>query len=150
MSNHLSNNWDKARKEYQIHKELALQSKNDDALKIVNKRLEEVNIGQERVKKPVKVRIENLGPEINSPYTDYGPIISADEDVLMLTSRRPGTTSGPEGDKDEYIDEYWEDIYQSFSFGNKWTKAKNIGPPVNTDVHDATNQYKIARKFCHN
>ncbi len=139
MSNHLSNNWDKARKEYQMHKDLVLQSKNDDALKIVNKRLEEVNIAQERVKKPVKVKIENLGPEINSPYTDYGPIISSDEDVLMLTSRRPGTTSGPEGDKDEYIDEYWEDIYQSFSFGNKWTKAKNIGPPVNTDVHDATN-----------
>jgi outer membrane protein OmpA-like peptidoglycan-associated protein len=139
MSNHLSNNWDKARKEYQMHKDFMLKSKNEAALKEIDKRLEEVNIGQERVKKPVKVKIENLGPEINSPYTDYGPIISADEDVLMFTSRRPGTTSGPEGDKDEYIDEYWEDIYQSFSFGNKWTKAKNIGPPVNTDVHDATN-----------
>lgn len=139
MSYHLSNNWDKARAEYQLHKEIVLKSKDEQDLNKINKRLEEVNIGQERVKKPVKVKIENLGPEINSPYTDYGPIISADEDVLMFTSRRPGTTSGPEGDKDELIDEYWEDIYQSFSFGNKWTKAKNIGPPVNTDIHDATN-----------
>jgi outer membrane protein OmpA-like peptidoglycan-associated protein len=139
MSNHLMNNWEKARKEYQLHKEIVLKSKNEEALRKIDKRLEEVSIGQERVKKPVRVKIENLGPEINSPYTDYGPVISADEDVLMFTSRRPGTTSGPEGDKDEYIDEYWEDIYQSFSFGNKWTKAKNIGPPVNTDVHDATN-----------
>lgn len=139
MSNHLSNNWDKARNEYQLHKEFIVSSKNEGELKKINKRLEEVNIGQERVKKPVKVKIENLGPEINSPYTDYGPIISAEEDVLMFTSRRPGTTSGPEGDKDDYIDEYYEDIYQSFSFGNKWTKSKNIGPPVNTDVHDATN-----------
>ncbi|HRG57583.1 MAG TPA: OmpA family protein [Bacteroidia bacterium] len=139
MSNHLANNWDKARSEYQLHKEFVLKSKNEKELLKINKRIDEVNIGQERVKKPVKVKIENLGPEINSPYTDYGPIISADEDVLMFTSRRPGTTSGPEGDKDDLIDEYWEDIYQSFSFGNKWTKAKNIGPPVNTDVHDATN-----------
>jgi outer membrane protein OmpA-like peptidoglycan-associated protein/tetratricopeptide (TPR) repeat protein len=139
MSNHLANNWDKARTEYQLYKDLVLKSKNENELKKIDKRLEEVNIGQERVKKPVRVKIENLGPEINSPYTDYGPIISADEDVLMFTSRRPGTTSGPEGDKDDLIDEYWEDIYQSFSFGNKWTKAKNIGPPVNTDVHDATN-----------
>lgn len=139
MSNHLANNWDKARAEYQLYKDEVLKSKDEKELIKINKRLEEVNIGQERVKKPVKVKIENLGPEINSPYTDYGPIISADEDVLMFTSRRPGTTSGPEGDKDDLIDEYWEDIYQSFSFGNKWTKAKNIGPPVNTDVHDATN-----------
>jgi outer membrane protein OmpA-like peptidoglycan-associated protein len=139
MSNHLTNNWEKARKEYQLHKDFVVKTKNEDELRKIDKRLQEINIGQERVKKPIKVKIENLGPEINSPYTDYGPIISADEDVLMFTSRRPGTTSGPEGDKDEFIDEYWEDIYQSFSFGNKWTKAKNIGPPVNTDVHDATN-----------
>jgi outer membrane protein OmpA-like peptidoglycan-associated protein len=139
MSNHLSNNWEKARIEYQKHKDFVLKTKDEKELIKIDKRLEEVRIGQERVKKPVKVKIENLGPEINSPYTDYGPIISADEDVLMFTSRRPGTTSGPEGDKDDLIDEYWEDIYQSFSFGSKWTKAKNIGPPVNTDVHDATN-----------
>ncbi len=139
MSYHLANNWDKARTEYMLYKEQVTNAKDEKAIKKINKRLEEINIGQERVKKPVNVKIENLGPEINSPYTDYGPIISADEDVLMFTSRRPGTTAGPEGDKDESIDEYWEDIYQSFSFGGKWTKAKNIGPPVNTDVHDATN-----------
>ncbi|MCC6251916.1 MAG: OmpA family protein [Bacteroidia bacterium] len=140
MGYHLINDWDKSRKEYEKHKEYVLTTKNNEKeLKKINKRLEEVSIGEKMVKKPVRVKIENLGPEINSPYTDYGPIISADEDVLMFTSRRPGTTAGPEGDKDESIDEYWEDIYQSFSFGNKWTKAKNIGPPVNTDVHDATN-----------
>jgi outer membrane protein OmpA-like peptidoglycan-associated protein len=139
MSYHLSNSWEKARAEYELHKQVVLKTKNETNLKQIDKRIEEVNIGEERVKKPVKVKIENLGPEINSPYTDYGPVISAEEDLLMFTSRRPGTTSGPEGERDEYIDDYWEDIYQSFSFGGKWTKAKNIGPPVNTDVHDATN-----------
>jgi outer membrane protein OmpA-like peptidoglycan-associated protein len=139
MSYHLMNNWDKARLEYQLHKDFVLKYKTEEQLKEIDKRIEEVNIGQERVKKPIRVKIENLGPEINSPYTDYGPVISAEEDLLMFTSRRPGTTSGPEGDKDEYIDDYWEDIYQSFTFGSKWTKAKNIGPPVNTDIHDATN-----------
>jgi outer membrane protein OmpA-like peptidoglycan-associated protein/tetratricopeptide (TPR) repeat protein len=139
MSNHLQNNWDKAKAAYLLYKEEVEKAGKQDEIKKVIKRLEEIEIGKEMIKNPVNVTIENLGPEINSPYTDYGPIISADEDVLMFTSRRPGTTEGPEGDRDEVIDDYYEDIYQSFSFGNKWTKAKNIGPPVNTDIHDATN-----------
>lgn len=139
MSNHLANKWDKAREEYSLYKDIVVKNNNIDAIKKIDKKLEEISIGEQMVKKPVKVKIENLGPEINSMYTDYGPVISADEVVLMFTSRRPGTTEGPEGDRDEVIDEYYEDVYQSFSFGNKWTKAKNIGPPVNTDIHDATN-----------
>jgi tetratricopeptide (TPR) repeat protein len=80
MSYHLMNNWDKARLEYQLHKDFVLKYKTEEQLKEIDKRIEEVNIGQERVKKPIRVKIENLGPEINSPYTDYGPVISAEED----------------------------------------------------------------------
>ena len=34
-----------------------------------------------------------MGANINSIYPDYTPVISADEEILFFTSRRPSTTS---------------------------------------------------------
>ena len=37
----------------------------------------------------LKVEIENIGEQINSPFLDYAPLISADGSLLIFTSRRP-------------------------------------------------------------
>ena len=84
--------------------------------------------------KQVKVEIENLGEIINSEYTDYVSTISADESVLMFTSRRKGTTGG---EFKPQIQEYTEDIYIAENKNGIWSKPKNIGKPVNTERHDA-------------
>jgi flagellar motor protein MotB len=76
-----------------------------------------------------------MGTEINSKYVDYSPVISADEDMLMFTSRRQTTTGGT---YDEYNEEYREDIYRSYKKSDKWETASNIGPPINTSENDAT------------
>lgn len=79
-------------------------------------------------------RITNLGPEINSPFPDYVPLISADGNHLYFTSRRAdgvSKTLDPNG-------HFFEDIYQSSRETEGWSSAVNLESPVNTEGHDAT------------
>lgn len=96
--------------------------------------LAECKTGIALKEKPIRVFIDNAGPEVNSKYSDYGPVISADESVMLFTSRREGTTGGA---IDPGINEYMEDIYMSTKLNGKWTNATNLGTPVNTPDHDA-------------
>lgn len=83
---------------------------------------------------PVRALIDNLGPNINSKYSDYGPVISTDESMMIFTSRREGSTGGAM----EYDNQYFEDLYISYSEGkNKWSPAINM-KSLNTEEHDAS------------
>ncbi|HIA12393.1 MAG TPA: hypothetical protein EYN69_10045, partial [Flavobacteriales bacterium] len=65
---------------------------------------------------------------------DYVSTISADESILMFTSRRKAR----DGEEfDEYTYEYLEDIYISYNENGEWSKPKNLGKPVNTPRNDA-------------
>jgi len=64
------------------------------------------------------------------------PVISADETVLIFTSRRPGTTGGQ---IQESTGQYHEDIYLSVKdSAGQWTTPENIGTEINTAGHDAS------------
>jgi len=130
--------WDKAIQRYQEYK---AQIKPDDKdakaiLADVDKKINECRTGIELVKNPVLVFIDNVGSEINSAFPDYAPVISADESVMMFTSRRDNTSGGGIDPNDQM---YYEDIYLSTGEDGKWYPSKNMGKPVNTDNrHDAT------------
>ncbi|MDF2438883.1 MAG: hypothetical protein K0Q95_3259 [Bacteroidota bacterium] len=132
---HLDMQWDKAISEYK-----AFQSTIKDVgefkelIEEVNKHITECLTGKEMVKNPLRVFVDNVGAEINSQYPDYGPVISADESVMLFTSRRPNTTGGL---IDPGINEFFEDIYITTKKDGKWTPAQNMGKPVNTEDHDA-------------
>lgn len=134
---HLNMDWDKAIAEYQTFKAGLDPKKKDQAFLIADasKKIAECNYGKELVKSPVRVFIDNIGNKVNSPYPDYGPIISADEDIMMFTSRRNTTTGG---NIDENYDEYFEDIFVTYKFNEEWGVPTNVGPPINTPGHDAT------------
>ncbi|ANQ50898.1 OmpA family protein [Flammeovirga sp. MY04] len=79
--------------------------------------------------------IVNLGPNINSEYQDFAPVLSADEKTLIFTSRRPDSKGG---DIDPIDGLYYEDVYIAHhDEEGVWQKAKNIGTTVNTKGHDA-------------
>ena len=82
---------------------------------------------------PVDVRIENIGPLINTEYSEYVPLVSADESVLIFTSRRKGST----GEKLDPTGRYFEDIYISYKEKDEWLLPVGIGPNINTDSYDA-------------
>lgn len=132
---HLDLQWDKAIEEFKLFQKTLKKGEEMELLtEEINKHIKECTFGKEFVKKPVRVFIDNVGPEINTQYSDYGPVISADESIMLFTSRRPSTTGGQ---VDPKINEYFEDIYVSTHKNGKWTPAVNMGPPINTEDHDA-------------
>lgn len=133
---HVNMDWTKAIKEYQTYKSKSLKAADKEKTDDVDKKIAECKSGIELVKNPVEVVIENIGTEINSSFPDYHPVISADESVLIFTSRRDNTTGGYMDPGDQM---YYEDIYISTNENGKWSPAKNMGKPVNSENrHDAT------------
>ena len=133
-SYHLKMDFKKAVEMYERYR----TSLNTDELKakneIVNKRIEECNFGIKMKAQPVNVEILSVGKAINSAYPDYRPLISADESMMLFTSRRPNTTGG---ERSPYDMQYFEDIYIAYNIDGKWQAAENIGAPLNTPDHDA-------------
>lgn len=84
------------------------------------------------VRDSIHVKIENLGPAVNSEYPEYAPLITSDESLLVFTSRRPVISKSSKGIRTS------EDIYASYKEGEQWKKAANIGSPINTNGNDAS------------
>ena len=136
---HLSAKWAEAIAEYQQAQPVGSNTRNGDAQALttndLQRRMLECRNGQKLMAKPVRAFIDNAGPELNSSASDYGPVVSADESTILITSRRAGST----GDKkDPEGNGFFEDIYQATWRGKAWSTATNLGAPVNTDDHNAT------------
>lgn len=131
----LNMEWEKAIKEYQTFKQNMGPKTTKEEVEEINKCIAECGYGATYVKNPVRVFIDNIGKKINSADEEYSPVISADESVLMFTSRRKTTTGGR---KDLEINDYFEDIYLSVrSAGGEWQEPVNMGKSINSDGHDA-------------
>ncbi|MGB0390864.1 MAG: OmpA family protein [Salibacteraceae bacterium] len=87
------------------------------------------------------ISFENLGEEMNSQFDDYGPIIMDNNEVLLITSRRTGSTGG-----ELFSDgQYYEDIYIANFRNGIWAEINNVnntdyfnGALLNTSAHNAT------------
>ncbi len=132
---HLDGQWDKARDEYYAYLQTLDPKKDAVTIADVKKKIDECSNGSELAKTPIRVFIDNLGPAINTQYPEYGPLISADESELIFTARRSNTTGGQ---IDLTSGQYYEDLYISYFKNGAWTQAVNMGPPINTEDHDAT------------
>ncbi|MBX9852375.1 MAG: peptidoglycan-associated lipoprotein, partial [Cytophagaceae bacterium] len=132
LSYHYNLEWDKAIEQYELAKKTL--KKDDPFLQRVDRKIYECKNGKELVTNPVKAEIVNVGPTINTKYPEFAPVISADESVLIFTSRREGSTGGLLNEDGEYF----EDIYISQRVNNEWGAPKNIGTNINTEGHDAS------------
>lgn len=99
----------------------------------VDKRIQECQTAKELVQNEVRVFIDNMGGDINTQYSEYQPAITADESIMMFTTRRP--------DADGIQMEnggYYEKIYKSVRKNNKWSKPERMPSPLNQrENHDA-------------
>jgi outer membrane protein OmpA-like peptidoglycan-associated protein/Tol biopolymer transport system component len=89
---------------------------------------------KEFIKKPVQITIENLGAVINTQYSEHSPVFSADESVLIFTSKREGNTGGLL----TLNGQFYEDIYISNKENGKWSAPKSISASINTSGHEAS------------
>jgi outer membrane protein OmpA-like peptidoglycan-associated protein len=127
---HLNHEFDNAIEYYNLYKAVPEKKQGLDP----DKRITECNEGKYLVANPVRVLIENLGPVVNSRYREYAAVITADESVMLFTSRRPNTTGQSIADDGMYF----EDILSTTKQNNAWTPPVNLPNPVNTKLHDAT------------
>src|SRR5437763_208688 len=128
--------FDLAIEAYNKYKKILSDAKIRDnvSIKETNREIEICNMAKKLIASPVTVKIENMGLNINSPYPDYSPVFTADQNTMIFTSGRPGGVGGNtyNGGK------YFEDIYISKKEDYGWSPAINIGPPVNTVGNDAS------------
>jgi outer membrane protein OmpA-like peptidoglycan-associated protein len=97
-------------------------------------RLLETSVHAARLmQKPVPLKLENLGPAVNSPYPEYLPSLTADGRRLYFTSRRPQAGKEP----NPLTGGYDEDLYWCERDENgRWQPAQPLGPPINSDRNE--------------
>ncbi|MBR4497468.1 MAG: OmpA family protein [Bacteroidales bacterium] len=96
--------------------------------------IDQCNVGKRLIADSARVFIDNMGAAINSKYTDYAPIISADQSMLIFTSTRDNKYT-----KKAFEDgEYDENLWVSYRNGSSWSQAVDMGTPINTKENDAT------------
>ncbi len=100
----------------------------------VSRYLENCAFGNVILPDSILLEIKNAGPNINSVYPDYVPVVSSDESMILFTSRRSNTTGG----KINHDGQYFEDIYLcTKNKDGSWSTPEQLGKPINTKDHDA-------------
>lgn len=103
-------------------------------VKIVDRNIEECQVGLEFVSAPKDYSIVNISRDINSEWDDYAPVLNANEDEIVFTSRRRDGNMNQNVDTDN---KPFEDIFISRKVNGVWQPAENIGAPVNSEYHDS-------------
>lgn len=122
---HYAFRFDDAIKAYQtfLSKSTSEKDKNKATLGI-----NQCQSGKQLVKRPLNVTFENVGKEINTEFPDYYPFVTADESMLVFTSRRRGNLGAQQVEMDGY---FASDIWLTRSQNGLFQKAKNAGGSVN-------------------
>ncbi|QSE96267.1 OmpA family protein [Fulvivirga lutea] len=110
---------EKAIEYYQKYK--STLDKNQTAeIRRVERSLEIANNALLLISSPRDIKINNFGAVINSQYTEYNPVVSADESVMAYTALRPNT--GKTRSNEDFI----EEIYISYNTSGVWSEPKKI------------------------
>lgn len=98
------------------------------------RRISECRSALEFVRSPRKYIIKNAGPEINSEWDDFAPVVTRDNSFMAFTTRRQIGNSNADVFDDML---YYEDVFYTKKLNNKWISSRNIGTPVNTKLHSS-------------
>jgi len=133
QANHVQYRFAKALEYYNLYLNYVTDL-NPDAVDEVKFMIEKTYNARKLVDNPVSIRIENLGQNVNSQYPEYSPMISANKDYIIFTSRRENSTGGKKDEKGMF----YEDIYITRFVNGKWEKAQPIKGKINTIGHEAS------------
>ncbi|MGC9331372.1 MAG: OmpA family protein [Bacteroidales bacterium] len=130
---HLNYQFEQALNSYTAY--LSMHPKMDETKKNkVIKHITECRSGMEIVKDPVDVEISNMGPNINTEYPEYNPMILADGSMLIFTARRKYIGNPVDEADGKYCEDVW---YADKQKDGSWSKSKRFKSPINTKSHDA-------------
>lgn len=98
---------------------------------------------------PKDIFVKNLGPTINTPYSEHSPVISQDDKILLFTSRSDNMSAqsiaqDAKNKKDKNLatdGQYYENIYESTRIDDEnWEKPRSLSTVLNGKGHDASIQ----------
>lgn len=112
-----------------------ISAKDKEWRKMLEREKVTAGFAKEMVGAPINVQITNLGDSINSVYPDYSPVLSADERMIIYTTRRPNTTGGLK----DLNGLFNEDIVVSYKdeMGN-WSSPQPISGNINSSGMEAS------------
>ncbi len=100
--------------------------------------LERAEFGINAVNKPIEFNPVNMGENVNTEYDDYWPSLTIDEKVLTTTVRLPKDDRFPISQRNSQ-----EDFLVTYKIDSSWTKAVNIGPPINTEDNEGSQAFSV-------
>jgi len=100
------------------NKQLVLVSKDKYAKSEVEKKIIQAKNAYDIMRIPKNVNIQRLGERINSEYTEYNPVVSADESVMAYTALRP--SEGKTAEK------FVEEIFISYNKTGSWSIPEKV------------------------
>lgn len=108
----------------------------------VERKIESCNFAINAIANPVAFNPVNMGDSINTENDEYLPALTADEQTLIITMRRP---------KDEFTisqnNTLEEDFYVSKKINGQWSKIQFLGPPINTHGNEGAQCISPDGKF---
>lgn len=80
---------------------------------------------------PAQVEVRRLGPEINTPFAEHSPLLTADGRTLIFTSTRTPDAYEAKSNTN------YEDVYVSHRLENSWSTPEKISPNINARYNEA-------------
>ncbi|MFH1319370.1 MAG: hypothetical protein ABII90_01790 [Bacteroidota bacterium] len=122
-----------------LNKALTKKKISDERKKFTERLIENCKHGVKLVEKPLDIQIENIGRPVNTKGSEYAPVISCDESVLIFTYVGKKSIGGLQDEygKPDTKGKYCEDILISYKFGDSWLEPESMGKNINSPGHDA-------------
>lgn len=95
--------------------------------------------GKELMANPKPAKITNLGAVLNTNGSEYAPVITPDENLIMFTYVGEQSFGGYQNyfNEPDPMGIYFEDVFISERVAGEWVKAHSMGETFNTNLHEA-------------
>lgn len=141
---HLNYNFDEAITHYQAYN-ATLKKRNDTRRDEVAQLIQHSKNAKILFNSPKDIFVKNLGPTVNTQYSEHSPVISSDDKTLIFTTRAnptdiPGLDSKSRN-KTAADGEYYEGIVETHRIdSDNWEKPRSLSAALNSKGHDASDQ----------
>jgi outer membrane protein OmpA-like peptidoglycan-associated protein len=141
---HLNYNFDEAITHYQAYN-ATLKKRNDTRREEVAQLIQHSKNAKVLFNSPKDIFVKNLGPTVNTQYSEHSPVISSDDKTLIFTTRAnptdiPGLDAKSRS-KTAADGEYYEGIVETHRIdADNWEKPRSLSTALNSKGHDASDQ----------
>lgn len=133
---HVNYNFDKAI-EYFKNYQKSLPKREKYQYELAEVHMQHARNAKYEIQNPKNIFVRNLGPSVNTIYSEHSPAISADDNYLVFTSRSKGVTGGKESGDGEFF----EDIFETTRAGaTDWKAPRSVAGSLNSPGHEASIQ----------